>query len=345
MLDPPAGTKVEVVASGLTIPWSIVFLPDGRMWITERTGTVREVSGGVLNPSPIFTVPDVSAIGEGGLMGMCLHPSFSGNSYVYLDYTDSPTNEKIVRYTYSGGTFTSPTVMLNGITAASFHDGGRIRFGPDGKLYISTGDGGTAANAQSLSSLNGKILRVNDDGTIPADNPFASTAGARGEIWTLGHRNPQGFDWDPNTGVMWESEHGPSGFDGPEGYDEINAIVKGSNYGWPTVVGSTPTAGMTPPAKLYVDPVAPSGLSFYNADLMPQFKGHFFVGCLRGSCMLNLAPSGSAIASDSKMLSLYGRLRAITVGPEGAIYFSTSNEDGRGTPQPGDDKVYRLIPG
>lgn len=336
---------MQVVATGLVVPWSILFLPDGRMWITERPGRVREIANGSLNAVPVYAVPDVvTGGGENGLLGMCLHPQFATNSFVYLDYTDSSSNEKVVRYTYSGGTFTNPTVILNGIPAAGIHDGGRIAFGPDGKLYITTGDAQVKANAQDLGSLSGKILRLNDDGSIPADNPFVGQAGARAEIWTYGHRNPQGIDWDPNTGTMWESEHGPSGFDGPEGYDKINVITKGANYGWPLVYGANTGPGLTPPALVYVAPMAPAALVFYNANLMPGIKGQMFVGALKGTCMLDLLPSGTTIAANSKILFGHGRLRAVVVGPDGALYFGTSNLDGRGTPNPGDDQILRLVP-
>ncbi len=211
--------QVETVAENLEVPWAIAFAPDGRIFVTERIGQLRVIENGVLNPEPV-TILDVGGF-EGGLLGIALDPNFEKNHYIYLYYTYNDflsTFNKLSRFTESENTLSDEKILLDKIPGGPFHDGGRIKFGPDGKLFITTGEAGNTSLAQDLNSLGGKILRINSDGTIPEDNPFSNSP-----IYSLGHRNPQGLDWDPVTGKLVISEHGPSGERG-FAHDEVNVI-------------------------------------------------------------------------------------------------------------------------
>ena len=243
--DNAANFQVETVASGLEVPWGFAFLPNKDMLFTERPGRVRIIENGKLRAEPVYVVPDVEPSSESGLMDISLHPNFAANNYVYLAYAYNKAGkrDKVVRYTYTGGNFTEPKVIIEHIPAAPNHAGMRCRFGPDGKLYITTGDSTERALAQQMNSLGGKILRLNDDGSVPQDNPFVGQKDVRPEIWTLGHRNPQGIAWQPGSGLIFETEHGPSGFDGPGGGDEVNIVERGKNYGWPTIHHKQTQAG------------------------------------------------------------------------------------------------------
>src|SRR5437763_2802761 len=231
--------RVETVVGGLTVPWSIVFTPDGRMLFTERPGRVRVFENGKLRTEPLATIPDVEPTGESGLMGLALHPQFADNHLLYLAYAYRNANGeqrvRVVRFRETGNALTDRKLIIEDIPAAQFHAGTRLRFGPDGKLYVTTGDATTREIAQRLDSLGGKILRLSDDGSVPPDNPFVGQQNARPEIWTYGHRNSQGIDWQPGTDLLFETEHGPSGFDGPGGGDEVNVVERGKNYGWPII--------------------------------------------------------------------------------------------------------------
>lgn len=339
--------QIETVVTGLQVPWSIVWTPDGRMLIAERPGRVRVVENGQLRPTPIFTVPDVEATAESGLMGLTLHPEFSKNNFVYLSYTygSGAGNVRIVRYLMNENNFTERQVIIEGIPAAQYHAGCRIRFGPDGKLYVTTGDAARRELAQRLDSLGGKTLRLNDDGSVPNDNPFVGQPNARPEIWSYGHRNAQGMDWQPGTDLMFQTEHGPSGFDGPGGGDEVNIVEKGKNYGWPIIHHRETREGMEAPLLEYTPAVAPASGMFYRGSAFPQFKGNFFFGNLRGERIIRVVLDGRRVVSqEDLLLKQYGRIRDVAEGPEGAIYFSTSNRDGRGTPTSDDDRIIRLVP-
>ena len=357
--EPPAGRgagevqtssnvsfKVEKVASGLEVPWSIVWAPDGRMIFTERPGRVRVMEKGTLNPKPLLTLTDVESAGEAGLMSVALHPQFSSNHFVYLSYayTSGGLRVRVVRYREAAEGLVDRKVIIEDLPAARAHAGCRIRFGSDGKLYVTTGDATNRNLAQQLNSLAGKTLRLNDDGTVPQDNPFVGRQDARPEIWSLGHRNAQGLDFQPGTNLMFQTEHGPSGFDGPGGGDEVNIVEKGKNYGWPTIHHTETAAGLESPLFEYTPACAPGSGAFYRGSVLPLFKGNFFFGCLRGERVIRVVLDGRRVVSQENLLQNYGRIREVAEGPDGYLYVSTSNRDGRGRPAEDDDRILRLVP-
>lgn len=325
-IPPVATANDSVVAQNLDIPWELVFLPDGSMLVTERGGTLKHLASGVSTP-----VSGVSPVGEGGLLGMALHPNFATNRYLYLYFTtrDSGSLENtVVRYTFQDNTLREPKTILQGILASRNHDGGRIAFGPDGYLYIAVGDASKSALAQDTQSLNGKILRVTDDGGIPTDNPFNSA------VYSYGHRNPQGLAWDTD-GNLWATEHGRSGLS--SGYDEVNKIEKGGNYGWPNYEGSESGSGITPPAVHSGASTtwAPSGIVYV--------RGHLVWAGLRGESLYVASVEDGNLGKPKTYLSKkYGRLRTVVVGPDGALYIVTNNGDGRGTKRANDDQIIRV---
>ena len=336
------GLRVETVAEDLEIPWSVAWTPDGTMLFTERTGHLRVMHEGVLQEEPILTL-DVGGV-EGGLLGVAVDPNYSENNHVYLYYTYNEfisSANKVVRYVYADGKISEDMVVVEGIPGGPFHDGGRIKFGPDGKLYITTGDAGLPDLSQDTDSLGGKILRVNSDGTIPGDNPFEGSA-----VYSLGHRNPQGLDWD-KTGNLVVTEHGPSGWMG-SAHDEINLIIPGANYGWPKVVGDDTQDGLTSPILHTGNETwAPSGAAFYNSETIPEWTGKYFVATLRGNHlhMIDFDLEDGTVHAHQKLFDgEFGRLRDVAVGPDGSLYVLTSNRDGRGTPQANDDRILRISP-
>ena len=347
--------SVETVAANLEVVWSIAFAPDGRIFFTERPGRVRVIENGKLRDKPFFNVPDVEPSGESGLMGMCLHPNFAANHFVYLAYAyqDAEKNQtvRVARYRENGDTLTDQKTIVEGIPAARYHSGTRSKFSPvDGKLYNTTGDATRQSRAQDLSSINGKTLRLNDDGTIPDDNPFLHQKGARAEIWTYGHRNSQGLDWQPETGLMFQTEHGPTIIDGVDlfhrtGGDEVNIVEKGKNYGWAKISHTMRRAGMETAIVEYSPAIAPAGATFYRGDLFPELKNNFLFGALKGEAIMRLVLDGRRIVSQDKLLEKqYGRIREVAEAPDGSIYFSTSNRDGRGRAGKDDDRILRLVP-
>ncbi len=339
--------RVETFISGLEVPWGFAFLPNGNMLVTERPGRVRIIENGKLKPEPVFNVPDVEPKGESGLMDVSLHPDFAKNGFVYISYAYSKDGRfvRVVRYKFDGKTFSGPKTIIENIPAAQFHAGTRARFGPDGKLYITTGDSTERGLAQQMDSLAGKTLRLNDDGTIPNDNPFIGKQGSRPEIWTLGHRNSQGIAWQPLSGLMFQTEHGPSGFDGPGGGDEVNIVERGKNYGWPVIHHQDAKAGLESPLLEYTPACAPASGMFYNGSVFPAFKGNFFFGCLRGARIIRVVLNGrNVVAQENLLEGTLGRIREMAEGPDGNIYFSTSNRDGRGSAVKDDDRIMRILP-
>ena len=340
--------RAEMVASGLEVPWAFAWLPNGNLIFTERPGRVRIIESGKLTPTPVYTVPDVEPSSESGLMDISVHPDFASNNFLYLAYSYNQDGRrvKVVRYKFANGEFSEPKVIIENIPGAPNHAGMRARFGPDKKLYITTGDATDWNLAQKMDSLAGKTLRLNDDGTIPTDNPFLKTPGARPEIWSYGHRNAQGLAWQPGTGLMFQTEHGPSSFEGKgSGGDEFNLVEAGQNLGWPEIHHNEKREGMVSPLLEYSPACAPASGMFYNGSEFPAFKGNFFFGCLRGARIIRVVLDGRRVVRQENLLEgTYGRIREMAEGPDGYIYFSTSNRDGRGRPASDDDRIIRLVP-
>ncbi len=327
---------IEIVAENLEIPWEIAFLPSGEALVTERPGRLLKIGAN----REAIPIEGVAHTGEGGLLGMALHPDFTRNNLLYLYRTyETPSGlaNAVDRYRLNNTRLTERRTILDGIPGSRFHDGGRIAFGPDAKLYIATGDAGQEHLAQDTSSLAGKILRVNDDGTIPPDNPFNNA------VYSYGHRNVQGMAWDAS-GVLWATEHGRSGI--RSGYDEVNAIEKGKNYGWPEIEGDQTRQGMEPPKSHSgsSDTWAPSGAAIVKSSLL-------FAG-LRGEALYEAKLSENSVQEIIPHLqNRFGRLRTITTGPAGRagesenmLYMLTNNRDGRGARMEGDDKIIRINP-
>lgn len=342
----PGEVRVETVAGGLVVPWSLAFAPDGRLFVSERPGRIRVVAGGRLDPIPWATLP-VTATGESGLMGLAVGPDFATDPWVYVCYTaldGGAMRNRITRLRDAGGRGTSEQVLLDGIRAAAIHDGCRLAFGPDGNLYATTGDAAERDRAQDLSSLNGKILRLRPDGAIPADNPF----GRGSPVYSLGHRNPQGLAFDPHSGALFATEHGPSGESGLGAYDEVNVILPGGNYGWPNAVGAPGVEPYRDPLLTYPErAVPPAGSTFYSADRIRPWTGDFFFTSLGARHLQRVVLDTSrqrVVAIERLFDGVYGRLRDVVAGPDGALYVSTSNRDGRGSPAPDDDRILRIVP-
>ena len=309
----------SVVVENLDTPWSIVFLPDGQMLVTERKGTVR------LDSEVIATFPQVKEIGEGGLMGMALHPDFETNHFIYFYYTyqsdGDQTLNRVVRMRFENNKFSDEKIIVDGIAGASNHNGGRIKFGPDKNLYITTGDAQNPSRAQDKNSLSGKILRVVNDG--------------KAAVYSYGHRNPQGLAWD-EAGQLYATEHGRSGIQ--SGLDEFNRIIEGKNYGWPDIEGDKTAANMETPI-IHSGPTttwAPGGVAFYN--------GSFYFGGLRGEALYKVTLINGQPELKEYFKGEFGRIRDVVLGPDNMLYISTSNQDGRGIPRANDDKIIRVNP-
>lgn len=327
--------RARTVATGLEVPWDLAFLPDGSALVTERPGRVRLLGRrGQLRPRPVATV-DVSSRGEGGLLGLATDPDFDTNGAVYLYYT-AADSMRLERWHWTGTRLVRETTLLDQVAAGAVHDSGRIRFGPDHWLYVATGDAGDPRLAQAPDSLNGKILALSPD-------QYHGAGVVRPTVVATGLRNPQGFDWQPGTGLFVTNDHGPSGFDGPEGYDEVDVVVAGGNYGWPDAISDDTGDGrFLPPARIYLQPIAPSGGAFLTAP-GTAWQGQYVLAALRGEQLRRLTFDGERVVADEPFLEgRFGRLRSVTEGPDGSLYVLTSNRDGRGTPARGDDRIIRV---
>ena len=339
-----ADVRVEVWINNLNIPWSLVFLPDGRALLSERPGQIRLIKDGVLQEEP-YAEPGATHYGEGGLMGLACHPEFPRQPYIYAMHSYTKNGKlynRVIRLHDFGEWGVLDGVIIDKIPGGQNHNGGRIGFGPDGMLYITTGETFNAELAQNLDSLGGKILRVTPGGAIPEDNPFPDSP-----IYSYGHRNPQGLAWHPETKDLFASEHGPSGEFFKFAHDEINVITKGGNYGWPEVIGRGDKEPYVDPLVVWKKATPPSGITFYRGDL--------FVATLRSNALIRIKVKGGGshpytvegierwFAEDYSR-GIFGRIRDVVVGPEGFLYFLTSNRDGRGRPRSNDDKVYRIVP-
>lgn len=327
--------RVSTVTENLEVPWALAFLPDGSMLVTERPGRVRLIDKeGTLKTRAFAELLDVKPIGEGGLLGIAIHPDFINNHFVYLYYTyggdGEQTLNRVTRFKFDGETLTQQAIILDDIPGAPNHNGGRLKFGPDNFLYITTGDAQNPSLAQDRNSLAGKILRVTDDGKIAPDNPFNNP------IYSYGHRNAQGLTWDSN-GKLWATEHGRSGV--ASGLDELNLIEKGKNYGWPEIQGDQTRRDMVAP-KINSGPFttwAPSGAAFIDNSI-------FFAG-LRGQTLYEAVIENDRVTKIKEHFKgEFGRIREVVVGPDNMLYISTSNRDGRGNPVPTDDKIIRVNP-
>lgn len=317
----PAAGPARDIATDLNVPWGIAFLPDGSALIAERdSATIQHMTGpGAVNP--VGEVADVVSRGEGGLLGLAT----AGNT-VYA-YITTAADNRVVTMQFDGRALTPQTPLFTGIPAGTIHDGGRIAFGPDGKIYVATGEAGSPALAQDPSSLGGKILRLDPDGSIPADNPDAASP-----VFSLGHRNVQGLAWD-GAGRLWVSEYGAND------WDELNRIEPGGNYGWPTVEGRANRDGLIDPVLQWrPDEASPSGLAFRD--------GALWMAALRGQRLYQIPvrPDGSVGEASALFAGQYGRLRTVVAAPDGALWFTTSNRDGRGDPRPGDDRILEFRP-
>ena len=346
--EPNVSLRTDVIASGFDTIWELAWGPDNAIWITERPGTISRVdplSGAVSRVGQIA----VQEIGEGGLMGLAFHPDFSTQPFVYVAHTyasTSGTRNRVVRMRYDGRSLGPPEVLIENIPGSSIHNGSRVVVGPDRLLYITTGDASDGANGQNRSSSAGKILRLTLDGAPAPGNPFATA------VYSFGHRNPQGLAFAPN-GTLYETEHGPND------NDEVNRIEMGRNYGWPDVhgrcdgdVGSNEVPfcqanDVAEPLAQWTPTIAPAGLAFYDASLIPGWRGSLLFTTLKEATLfrLTLSPDGRAVISEERLFeNRFGRLRDVLVGPDGSVYLATSNKDGRGTPIPTDDRIIRIRP-
>ncbi len=335
----------STLISGLNTPWEILWGPDNHIWFTERAGSVSRLNPETGENQLIMTIPEVYEFGEAGLLGMALHPNFATEPYVYLVYnylSGDLIRERLVRYTWDGTTLTQPEILIDNLPGNSYHNGSRLLFGPDEKLYMSTGDAGNLNSPQSMNSLMGKILRINPDGSVPVDNP---TSGSY--IYTLGHRNSQGMVFSPQ-GKLYGSEHGPSTD------DELNLIESGRNYGWPTVAGFCDlpaeidfcnTNNVREPLAAWTPTLAVAGIDYYNQPAIPEWQNCLLMTSLKAGKLvsLKLSPDGLSVTEQSEwFVNHYGRLRDICISPDGRVFLAVSNRDGRGTPRPGDDRIMEI---
>jgi glucose/arabinose dehydrogenase len=359
-LDDLPPDAMEVAAEGLDTPWELRFLPGGDLLVTERGGDLVRIEppadGDADAPGRVVErheVPGVRETGEAGLMGLALHPDYPDPPWIYVCHTTGAgggLQNRVVRFRYADGRLAGGATMLSGMQGAPVHDGCRLEFGPDGGLFVTMGDAGASGRAQQRAALNGKILRIDENGDVPPGNPFGTP------VWSLGHRNPQGLAFD-DRGRLWSTEHGPSGL--ASGRDELNLVEKGGNYGWPEVTGGESAEGLR-------GPVLHSGSDTWAPAGMAYLDGRLWFGGLAGEALyevrnLGVEADGGAGADGEAaegsadrppplprlvrhLAGELGRIRAVRAGPDGRLWLATSNRDGRGSPRPGDDRVLALDP-
>ena len=338
--------RVATVADGLARPWAIDFLPDGRMIVTERPGRLRLVTPDGRVSDPIAGVPEVDARGQGGLLDVTLHPEFAANRLVYLTYAE-PGEDRTNSTAAARGRLSEDGARLEGVEVlfrqepkvrSTKHYGSRLVFDGAGHIFVTTGERSERryrGQSQDLDSLIGKVVRLNEDGSIPADNPFVGRGDARPEIWSYGHRNPQGAAMHPVTGEFWAIEHGP------RGGDEINIARRGANYGWPVVshgvnydgspvgTGRRQADGMADPIVTWTPVIAPGGMAFYEGGAFPAWEGNLLIGGLRSEALVRLELDGERVVREERLLEALGlRIRDVAVGPDGAVYLVTDESDG-----------------
>ena len=342
--------RVVTVVEGLIQPWSIAFLPGGDTLITERPGRLRILRQGKLLPQAVEGIPKVFHSGQGGLLEVMPHPNFASNRLLYVSYskpgvTDSDSRTALIRGRFENDRLTQVQEIFDAVSKGRGHYSGKIAFDKNGHLFLSLGDrqvppeGNLEAHpAQDLSNHHGKIVRLHDDGRVPADNPFVNRAGARPEIWSYGHRNVQGLAIHPETGDLWADEHGP------QGGDELNLIQPGKNYGWPVIGygvnyqtglaihGGTHRQGMEQPVRVWVPSIGISGLMIYNGDRFPQWRGNLFIGGMAGQQLSRLTLNGQRVINEETLVQQRGRIRDIRQGPDGYVYLVTDDRDGKPTP-------------
>lgn len=342
--------RVEQVVTGLSSPWGMAVLPNGDMLITERGGRLRKVAAGRLLEQPIDGLAEVRPKGQGGLMGIALHPRFAENRLVYLSFSGEGkggVGTEVMRGRLDGLQLRNTEVIFRAEpkTRAGRHFGSRLVFDGDGKLFVSHGDRGKQDQAQDLGDHRGSLFRINDDGSVPADNPFVRRAGAKPEIYAYGHRNIQGLALDPESGRLWSHEHGP------QGGDELNIERPGANYGWPVItygvnygIGTkigegTEKPGMEQPVHYWVPSIAPSGLAVYRGDAFPGWQGDLFVGSLKFGLLVRLSVDDDTVIVEERLLNnAYGRIRDVVAAPDGYLYLLTDADPGqllRVVPAPG----------
>ena len=339
--------RLVSVAKGLDHPWSLAFLPDGRMLVTERRGRLRLVENGKVARKAVAGLPgNITADGQGGLLDIALHPSFATNKLVYLSYagrSGGRLGTEVVRAVFAEDRLIESAVIFRALpkSGGGRHFGSRLLVSNDGFLYITLGDRAERYSAQDLGDHRGSVIRIRADGSVPSDNPFATKAAARREIFTYGNRNVQGLALQPTSGLIWMHEHGP------RGGDEINIVKAGANYGWPLVsyginydgstISNRPTRpGIEPPIHSWVPSIAPSGMAFYSGDKFPNWRGHLFVGALKDRMLVRLKVDGRRIIHEERLLRrTIGRIRDVRQGPDGFIYLLSDSSNGG---------IYRLEP-
>jgi glucose/arabinose dehydrogenase len=334
-----ASFRLVTLTQALDQPWSLAFLPDGRMLVTERDGRLRIFAGGKLENRRIAGVPTVWARGQGGLLDICLHPDFARNGALYLSYAAPVSGgalTRVARARWGEGGLADVTPIFDAVPAAGGgnHFGSRLAFDRAGLLYVTAGERYQRERAQKLDDLGGKIVRLRDDGTVPPDNPFVGRAGVRPEIFSYGHRNPQGLALHPATGRMWAAEHGP------RGGDELNILKPGANYGWPRathgidydgtrISDHTSLPGMEDPVRFWVPSISPSGLAIYDGKPFPAWHGSVFLGALTGNALYRVELDGERYAGEERLMAdALTDIRDVRQGPDGLLYLLTRGGGG-----------------